>query len=50
MNKANIFDNNNTNRSKCGLITYLNNDIDLYISNSTFKNNEIKNNGGSLYV
>jgi len=48
MNEANISNNKNTNKSRCGLITYLNNDIDCYISNSIFKNNEIKNNGGSF--
>jgi len=48
INDANIFNNKNTNKSKCGLITYDNNNINLYINNSKFKNNEIKNNGGSL--
>ncbi|ORY72859.1 hypothetical protein LY90DRAFT_636981, partial [Neocallimastix californiae] len=43
----NIYNNKNINKFKCGLFTY-NKNINLTITNSIFKDNIIKNNGGSL--
>jgi len=46
-----IINNENINKWKCGLITNHNhNNLILKIDNSSFKNNVVKNNGGSLLV
>ncbi|ORX79035.1 hypothetical protein BCR32DRAFT_269702 [Anaeromyces robustus] len=47
INNAYIYDNENINKYKCGTISNSYN-IKLIINNSTFTNNEVKNNGGSL--
>jgi len=46
---SSIINNTNINKMKCGIISNYNN-INFIIDNSIFKENTVRNNGGSLYV